>query len=272
MILMKFMSRRLHVVLVTAAMACLSFGVAATMLSQTENFSIGPLDDVSFEAINMSDFDINNDIVFDLTINDTGPQSAPGPVMTFNQFDETLYGLLTGVMISFESTLGGDVSISLVYDQDGFGEGGTQVGAEGKLTLELGMPFGLLSPSEMAIGTAGCTDPQDATGCSDQTAISGTPGGMVGVSSLTPFIGTGTFDVTSSLTALLDVFTIPDNVTGGYVDNATLLGLLTDATASGSVTVKYTYGVPEPGVLILLLAGLAGVMVQHRRRRPSVSP
>ena len=205
-----------------------------------------------------------------MAITETGPQSASAPVMTFNQFDDTLNGPLTGVMIGFESTLGGNVTISLVHQEiDSNNSDTVQVSNDGTLTLDLGFPFGLSTPAVMATGNASCTDPDSATDCNDQTAIADTPGGMIVVSDLTPFIGTGTFDVTSTLTALIDVFRVPDNGTG-FVDNATILGTLTGATASGSVTVKYTYGVPEPGVFILLCAGLAGALVQHRRRRSGV--
>ena len=84
------------------------------------------------------------------------------------------------------------------------------------------------------------------------------------------FVGSGTYDLTATLSSVLTPRISPDNGTA-FADNSTFGGTL-DATWNGSVSVVYTYetgatSVPVPSSLYLLVAGLGGIALSRRYRR-----
>ena len=89
---------------------------------------------------------------------------------------------------------------------------------------------------------------------------------------LASFSGSGTYNLTATLSSALAPRVDPDNETNpnGFADNSTFDGALTHSWA-GNVKVEYTYDpfptpVPEPLSLYLLAAGLGGIALSRRRR------
>ncbi|NND67120.1 MAG: PEP-CTERM sorting domain-containing protein [Halioglobus sp.] len=136
----------------------------------------------------------------------------------------------------------------------------------GTLSLGLVSPSGALGASFDELVT--CNGTNDS-GCTNSTPMLANVGDMLVPGDLTPYVGNGTFNISSTLASLVSVSTNPDNGSD-YIDNATTFGLLESAFFDGTVTVKFTNdssAVPEPGVLSLLASGLLGLSILHRRRR-----
>lgn len=240
-----------------AAIACLAFLPAAvfgSVITQTQVFGFGAGSNATFTAEDPP----GNPGGATVTTVDA---NASGPLLTFNQFDDLINGPLAAVSISFEAELAGNLFVELT--QTGSVPPVT-VGMDGDIMLDLGLPGGSML-SGMLMGSVECTDPF-SSGCSNDAALFAFVADSFSPADLTPYIGGGTFDVSTALQALIFGYTDPDNGTD-FVDNATLRGVLSDAFATGSVTVEYFFGVPEPGVLVLFLIGLPLMLRLTRKAR-----
>ncbi|HTU24987.1 MAG TPA: choice-of-anchor E domain-containing protein [Pirellulales bacterium] len=195
-----------------------------------------------------------------------GPESVPQSshvVGSLSEFDPSL-GTLTEVDIQLVSTTSAGINqfqnLSDVPTDVTLGIGATvMVHAMGGLAATA-------VPMQTASGTvtANVNPPGTYTG-TDAFTVSGGSGSDTGTgdltgASVTPYIGLGTFNVSS--TSSLQTSLITD---GGYGPENPSAGV-----TSGMVTVTYIYSVPEPGTLALFgMGGAAGVLWAVRRRRES---
>jgi hypothetical protein len=214
-------------------------------------------------------FTVTNDGNPPATVDSNSPQTA-SQALTFNQFDGGL-GTLTGVTITFSTTYGATATVTVQSNEDvPFIDFFSDASVNHSLTNA-----GLIDPqSSLQLFNATCTADLDE-GCTDTQADNGisfnTPPGGVGLAApVASFVGSGTYDLTATLSSVLTPRISPDNGTA-FADNSTFGGTL-DATWNGSVSVVYTYetgetSVPVPSSLYLLVAGLGGIALSRRYRR-----
>jgi len=238
--------------------------VSITTAPETESFNLATTPTVTFEVKTGSQLppippvNTNNSPVINSSI------------LTFDKFDTSL-GTLTGVSITFTTTYGATVTLSVTNDElfdlpppppDPFFADAT-IGHEltGSLISTMSSPQTL---SATCAGDEGAGD-LDTSDCSaSQSSNNNAFNGTAGLAAaLTSFNGPGTFDLTATLTSALSPR--PRE----FVDNST--GTL-QANWNGSVSVVYTYdngvaAVPEPLSVYLLAAGLGGIALSRRRRR-----
>lgn len=254
---MTFSTRRFGGLAVILFLGSISTSAVGSVITQTQAFSFGTGSDATFTADDPPP-------QTGATVTST-PANAAGPLLTFSQFDDVANGPLASVLVSFDASLFGDMLVELNYHFDSFGPPVT-VGMNGEIGLDFGLP-GALPLSGLGAASVECTSFTEA-GCSNTSMTSpfAAVSGAVSAGDLSPYIGTGTFDISTSLQALIMGFTDPDNGTD-FIDNGTLNGLLSAISASGSVTVEYFFGVPEPGVLVLFLVGLPLLVRMSRKAR-----
>lgn len=241
----------------------------AGLIEQTQtlgiDFSVGT---ASFSATNESDG-------APPTIVDNSTQSSDLiPSLTFDQFNEAVFGPLLSAVVLFEVNMGGLFSVDVIplSQQDLALTEDVVASNLGMLAFDLGLPDATPLGTDFS-ATVACTASAFGAGCSTTRGASVFGANdMTSLGDLSSVIGSGMFDISASLASLVSVSTIPDNSTGGvtyYVDNATTSGALADGFVQGNVTVRYTYAdsesVPVPGVFMLLVAGLLGLFIQRRR-------
>ena len=197
------------------------------------------------------------------------PQTA-SQALTFNRFDSGL-GTLTGVTITFATIYNATVTVTVENNGD---SSGIEFFSDGSVSHSLTSADGLIDPqSSPQLLSASCIAALDAgcPGTQDDNGISfDTPPGGVGLDPLASFIGSGTFDLTATISSVLTPRIEPDNGTA-FADNSTFGGTL-DATWNGTVTVAYIFetdgtSVPVPSSLYLLVAGLGGIALSRWYRR-----
>lgn len=208
------------------------------------------------------------------TTNDSNSPQADSQTVSLDKFDPSL-GTLNSVTIELTSTYTDTPTIVSAINN---GETTTDFFADGTLTLLL-KGTGLIadqSPSTSPLVSAKCTLASGDT-CSNQTATgpgsATAPGPFNATTSgltLAPFIGTGQFDLTASISSALTPRTSPDNGSS-FADNASMSGsLLSDWAGTVKVTYDFTPvagTAPEPLTLYLLAGGLGAIALMRRRRR-----
>src|ERR1044071_4715492 len=228
-----------------------------TTLPETESFNLTTTPTVMFQVITGST------IPFIPSVDTNNGPISNSSLLTFNKFDTSL-GTLTGVSITFNTTFGATVMLS-VMNEELFGTDPDPFFADATIDHEL--TGGLISPLSSSSQTlsATCSADETTSDCSDSQSSDNNPfNGTASLSAaLASFAGPGTFDLTAKLTSALAPRA------RDFVDNST--GTL-QANWNGDVTVVYTYdngvaAVPEPLSLYLLAAGLGGIALSRRRRR-----
>lgn len=198
------------------------------------------------------------------------PQTA-SQALTFNLFDGGL-GNLTGVTITFSTTYGATATVTVQNNSDDpdidfFADASVNHSLTNASLIDpQSSPLQQFFVTCMAALDAGCTNTQADNGISFSI-----PPGSVGLAApVASFVGSGTYNLTATLSSVLTPRISPDNGTA-FADNSTFGGAL-DATWNGSVSVVYTYetsetSVPVPSSLYLLLAGLGSIALSRRYRR-----
>ena len=187
-----------------------------------------------------------------------GPPPASGSdhqTVSLGQFDPSL-GTLNAVDITLSNSGAlGAVSVSLT------GAPGDNVDAHGNGLFAIDGPDGVLMTGGSS-GDATCTIEPDETACEINTPLGAatlSPNPVRISSALSPFEGTGTFDLTVNLMASAP--------TVEFTNGASVNSASANFSWIGDLGVSYEYTPgPEPASLALLGLGLAGLCVARRRR------
>jgi len=195
-----------------------------------------------------------------------GPENVPdaGTTVSLSQFDEATFGTLLSVTLTLDAeasagSITWDNESALLTDVD-LGIGGEVTAtAPSALTL-VTLPMQEGSGTGIAADEAGESPDPDFAG-PDSFSVTGGTGTdskfdtLTPPADLTPYKGTGTFDVLIKSGLETDVHTSGGNGEIQYSNGKT----------SGTVTVTYEY-LPEPATLALLGIGGLGMLIRRRRK------
>lgn len=243
-----------------AGLSVLSLSAAAALLTSTANFDLVQKDIVAGFT--------NTSGVVDLT--NTGPRDS-SQVLSFSRFNSSL-GTLQGVTIQVTSSHGAITSMSALLQNPVDATPLLTFFADGSSAGKITGLAGLFDKSFNASPSSSCSLTNLAPKCTGDPDDSSASfnANQAYTSVLAAFIGSGSFDLTASLSSALAPRTLPDNGTG-FIDNASMEGLMSNIQWAGSVTVTYDYLVdtvnqaPEAVSLYLVLAGLAAAAWRRRQ-------
>jgi hypothetical protein len=270
-------AKALGVSLVAGALALLTGGPVARAavlmtLPETETINLAlPLatDPADFEVVRVTD-------TTPATVNTNTPQPV-SQMLTFNKFDASL-GTLTAVTIAFATTYGATATLDVPFNADFGAEPGDPIIFFADATLNHSLAAAGLINTASSLQQFSASCPADPfMGCNNTTPNNGnsfpspSPGNLTVIGALASFIGSGTYDLTATLTGALAPRISPDNGTD-FADNTTFTGSITSANWNGTVSVVYTYNTPEAAVplplsLYVVAAGLSGGALWRRYRR-----
>ena len=205
-----------------------------------------------------------------VTITNDGPAGA-SQTFTFTQFNPS-FGTLNSVTISFTTSFNDTLKISATNNDmetiDFFNDS-TLVMKLASLAFVTDQQLtAMVNLDCSAAGDGGTCSAGPQMGSGTFTETLTTPPGTP-LSPLSFFMGSGSFDLTASLSSSLMPRISPANGTD-FAANSTFGGTL-DSGWSGSVSVVYDFTpsstfVPEPLTLYLLVGGLGGIALWRRRR------